>query len=51
MSKYFDRDFFKFFMGFLAIVSLSLIIIIATRHYAEVREETANAIYFSQKLR
>jgi predicted ferric reductase len=44
MSKYFDKDFFKFFIGFLAIVSLSLIIIIATRLYAESRAETASVI-------
>lgn len=44
MSKYFDKDFFKFLMGFLAIVSLSLLIIVVTRHYAEVRAETANVI-------
>lgn len=43
MIKYFDKDFFKFFMGFLAIVTLSLLIIVVTRHYAEVRSQTASA--------
>lgn len=42
MTKYFDKDFFKFFMGFLAIVTLSLLIIVVTRHYAEVRTQTAS---------
>lgn len=35
MAQYFDRDFFKFFMGFVTIVAVSLIIIIATRIYDE----------------
>lgn len=33
MTKYFDEDFFKFLLGFIAIVSISLIIIIASRMY------------------
>ena len=33
MTKYFDEDFFKFLLGFIAIVSISLIIILATRVY------------------
>jgi predicted ferric reductase len=33
MSKYFDKDFFKFFLGFAAIISLSLIMIVAVRMY------------------
>ena len=33
MTKYFDKDFFKFFLGFFAIISVSLIIIMATRAY------------------
>lgn len=35
MSKYFDKDFFKFFLGFAAIISLSLMVILATRIYQE----------------
>lgn len=42
MSKYFDKDFFKFVMGFLAIVTFSLFIIIATRHYESLKIETAS---------
>ncbi len=45
MTRYFDKDFFRLFMGFMAIVSLSLLIIIATKHYAEAREETANVVF------
>lgn len=33
MSKYFDKDFFKFTMVFATIVSISLVIIVATRMY------------------
>ncbi len=33
MSKYFDHDFFKFFLGFIAIISFSLIIIFGARFY------------------
>lgn len=44
MSKYFDKDFFRFAMGFLAIITLSLIIIVITRHYEEVREQTASVV-------
>ncbi len=42
MLKYFDKDFFKFTFGFLALVSLSLIIIIATRYYADSMSQEAN---------
>ncbi len=35
MSKYFDRDFFKFFFRFIAILSISIVIIIATRIYQD----------------
>ena len=35
MSDYFDKDFFKFFLGFAAIISLSLVVIFATRFYEE----------------
>ena len=33
MSQYFDKDFFKFLLGFMAIILLSIVIIIATRLY------------------
>lgn len=35
MSQYFDKDFFRFSLGFLAIVSVSLVIIVATKLYEE----------------
>ncbi len=45
MSKYFDRDFFKFFMGFVAIITFSLVIIIATQIYGNNSEtQTANVV-------
>ncbi len=44
MFKYFDKDFFKFVMGFLAIVTFSLFVIIATKHYESLKTETANVI-------
>ena len=34
MLKYFDEDFFKFLLGFIAIVAISLVILLATRMYA-----------------
>ena len=44
MSRYFDEDFFKFLMGFIAIIALSLIIVLATRMYKEQSElQTASA--------
>jgi predicted ferric reductase len=33
MTKYFDKDFWRFFMGFVAIICTSLIILLATRLY------------------
>lgn len=33
MAKYFDKDFFKFFLRFAAILSVSIIMIIAARLY------------------
>ena len=33
MSEYFDKDFFKFLLGFFVIIALSLIIILGTRTY------------------
>lgn len=33
MNEYFDRDFFKFLLGFTAIVSISLAVILVTQDY------------------
>jgi len=33
--SYFDKDFFKFFLGFAAIITFSLVVIIAARLYQE----------------
>jgi hypothetical protein len=45
MSQYFDKDFFKFFLGFVSIISISIIIIFVTRVYQEeARTQTANVI-------
>lgn len=46
MSKYFDKDFFKFSLGFATIISISLIILIFTRVYGEstINENGANVI-------
>ncbi len=35
MLKYFDRDFFRFLLGFVAILSTSIIIILVGRLYQE----------------
>lgn len=35
MLKYFDKDFWKFLLGFVAIVCTSLIILLASRLYQE----------------
>lgn len=42
MSKYFDKDFFKFFLRFAAILSLSIIIIIAARLYQDREVSSVN---------
>ena len=34
MSKYFDKDFFKFLFGFMTIVCVSLIIILVAKVYS-----------------
>ena len=45
MSKYFDKDFFKFLLGFAVIVTISLVVILATRMYEEKsKAQTANVI-------
>jgi hypothetical protein len=33
MSEYFDQDFLKFFLGFVAIIALSLIVILIAQNY------------------
>jgi hypothetical protein len=35
MTKYFDKDFWRFFMGFVAIICTSLIILFASRLYQD----------------
>lgn len=45
MSKYFDKDFLKFFLGFVAIIAFSLILIIVSKLYQDRSgKNTANAI-------
>lgn len=44
MTKYFDKDFWRFFMGFVAIICTSLIILFASRLYQNdslVKEDSA----------
>lgn len=47
MRQYFDKDFFRFLFGFIAIISVSLMIIFATRMYEEgtLNKETANLLH------
>ncbi len=35
MSKYFDKGFFRFLLGFVAIVAFSMVVIVALRLYQE----------------
>jgi len=35
MSQYFDKDFWRFLMGFIAIICTSIIILLASRLYQE----------------
>lgn len=35
MTKYFDKDFWKFLLGFVSILSTSIIIILASRMYQD----------------
>ena len=37
MFDYFDKDFFRFLLGFVAIICTSIIILMATRLYQEQR--------------
>ncbi len=43
MSQYFDRDFFRFFLGFIAILAASLVILLATRIYQESSTAKSNS--------
>ncbi|MFZ2621440.1 MAG: hypothetical protein WAX85_02695 [Minisyncoccia bacterium] len=45
MAKYLDKDFFKFLGAFMVIISISLIIIFATKLYQEKsKSQTASVI-------
>ena len=45
MSKYFDKDFFKFLLGFVTIIAFSLIAILIARTYQDnSKAEQANVI-------
>ena len=44
MSKYFDKDFFKFFWGFLAIIIFSLILIIVGKLYQDKEDGQATNV-------
>ena len=44
MSQYFDKDFFKFLLGFVAIIALSLIIILVARTYQDKSEAKTSVI-------
>jgi hypothetical protein len=46
MLKYFDQDFFKFLLGFTAILAFSLIVILVAKNYqnSELETQTANVI-------
>lgn len=45
MSKYFDKDFFRFFWGFIAIIAFSMILIMVGRFYEERSDlQTANVL-------
>ncbi len=41
MFKYFDKTFFKFLFGFVAIISASLAIVLATAYYEQSVEDRA----------
>jgi hypothetical protein len=54
MLKYFDKDFLKFFLGFAAIISVSLMVIVVARVFeARAQEkgpvEQANVIKFGHQ--
>ncbi len=51
MSQYFDKDFLKFFLGFISIISISLLIIIATKQYADRSENSNSASVISSELK
>jgi hypothetical protein len=43
MTKYFDQDFFKFFLRFAAILSTSIVIILVARSYQNKSEPPKNS--------
>jgi hypothetical protein len=43
MKKYFDQDFFKFFLRFAAILSTSIVIILVARSYQNKPEPPQNS--------
>ncbi len=38
MTDYFDKDFFKFLTGFLAVIIISLIMVLGTKIYSNEKE-------------
>ena len=54
MFDYFDKDFFRFLLGFVAIICTSVVILMATRLYQEELdigdEESVGAVIKSAKL-
>lgn len=50
MSKYFDRDFFRFLFGFMAIIAFSVILIIVSKLYEE-KSQTNTANVFDTVVR
>lgn len=45
MSKYFDKDFFRFLLGFVAIIAFSVILIIVSKLYEDrSKSQTANVL-------
>lgn len=48
MSQYFDSDFFKFLLGFLAIIIISVVVILFFQEYRNKEEEkTQNLIKYN----
>ncbi len=45
MRDYFDEDFWKFLFGFIAIISISIIIVLATKVYSSELTNLAALIY------
>ena len=49
MSNYFDKDFFKFLLGFVAIIAISLVIILGTEFYQNKSGQEASTLKTTQK--